>query len=417
MQAFRFIAFIIVVKFLLPPVGSAVITGTGQTADAPLTVVSNQLAGEVTVTAGGAFTRTYTWTIDKTVTPTSLNLQLNQQVPVNYQVTVDETSTDSPYLVTGTITITNPFPDEDMTVTDVTGSIDTVPETPATVTCPSNMVNAGGTLVCTYTATLTAPDPGTSSVTVTATVPDLEFPEGTPPGTDSTVTFSGTADFTFLRTEVDTYVDVSDTLAGTLGRVYVSDGTPPPKTFSFSGLVGLYQTCGGYTVDNTATFTTNDQGRTGSGSASVAITVPCGGCSQTLGYWKNHAGFGPQDDMVTPLLPQLLGPFGGLKTQTVSTPALAVQFLRFDGSNNVFDASNGVNKLYAQELAAKLDIANGADGSAIASTITSADAFLATHDSTSWATLGKTDKNLVNSWVKTLDSYNTGLIGPGHCST
>ena len=403
MRAFRIFALIIVVGFLLPLTGTATATGTGQT------------AGEVTVTAGGAFTRTYTWTIDKTVTPTYLTLPLNQQVPVNYQVTVDETSTDSPYLVIGSITITNPFLDEDMTVTSVTDSINTVPETPATVTCPLNTINAGGSLVCTYTATLSAPDAGTSSVTVTATVQDPESPGGTLPGTDSTLTFSGTAGFTFLRTEVDTWVDVSDTLAGTLGQVPVRDGTPPPKTFSYTGLVGPYQTCGGYTVDNTATFTTNDQGKTGSTSASVAITVPCGGCSLGLGYWKNHAGFGPQNDMVTPLLPQLLGTSGGLKKQTVGTAALAVQFLRFGGSDNVFDASNGINKLYAQELAAKLDIANGADGTAIASTITAADAFLATHDSTAWATLSKADKNLVNSWVKILDSYNTGLIGPDHC--
>ena len=40
------------------------------------------------------------------------------------------------------------------------------------------------------------------------------------------------------------------------------------------------------------------------------------------------------------------------------------------------DASNGVNKLYAQELAAKLNVAHGSSSTAINSTLAAADAFL-----------------------------------------
>jgi hypothetical protein len=82
----------------------------------------------------------------------------------------------------------------------------------------------------------------------------------------------------------------------------------------------------------------------------------------------------------------------------------------------VVDASNRINKLYAQSLGAKLNIANGADGSAVASTIAAADAFLATKDSLNWAGLTKARKAQVLSWITTLDNYNNGLIGPGHCS-
>jgi hypothetical protein len=90
--------------------------------------------------------------------------------------------------------------------------------------------------------------------------------------------------------------------------------------------------------------------------------------------------------------------------------------LGFYGSNNVFEASNGVNKLYAQLLTAKLNINKGADGSSVASTITSADAFLATHNSLDWKNLTKSQQQQVLGWVTTLDNYNNGLIGPGHCS-
>jgi hypothetical protein len=169
-------------------------------------------------------------------------------------------------------------------------------------------------------------------------------------------------------------------------------------------------------VDNTASFVTNDQKATGEDKVTVNINVPGVGCSLTIGYWKTHAGFGPQADMVTALLPIQLGTSGGAKSVQVTTAALAVQLLSFNGSNNVFDASNGINKLYAQLLGAKLDIANGSDGSAVASTITAADAFLATHNSTDWSGLSKPQKNMVLSWVATLDQYNNGLIGPGHCS-
>jgi hypothetical protein len=82
----------------------------------------------------------------------------------------------------------------------------------------------------------------------------------------------------------------------------------------------------------------------------------------------------------------------------------------------VFDASNGINKVYAQLLGAKLNIASGASNSAVLSTINAADAFLATKNSLDWAGLSKTQKNQVLGWMSTLDNYNNGLIGPGHCS-
>ena len=120
---------------------------------------------------------------------------------------------------------------------------------------------------------------------------------------------------------------------------------------------------------------------------------------------------------VTPLLPQRLGTSGGAKSQLVTTAAKAVQFLSFNGSNNVFAASNGINKLYAQLLAAKLNIANGANGSAIASVISAADAFLASNDSLSWAGLSKASQQAVLGWMTSLDNCDNGATagGPGHC--
>ena len=71
-------------------------------------------------------------------------------------------------------------------------------------------------------------------------------------------------------------------------------------------------------------------------------------------------------------------------------------------------ASNGINKLYAQLLAAKLNIANGADGSSINLVISVSDDFLATHNANDWNTLTKAQKAQVLVWMNAMDIYNMG---------
>ena len=139
------------------------------------------------------------------------------------------------------------------------------------------------------------------------------------------------------------------------------------------------------------------------------------GCSLTIGYWKTHAGFGPQPDMVSALLPIWLGDAAGSKSINVTTNEIAVDIL----SQHVFGKpSNGITKLYAQLLGAKLNIANGAGYMVVADIIEDADAFLADYDYTDWKALVKNKSPLVDSvkyWHYMLDEYNNGFIGPGHC--
>ena len=389
---------------------TATIRQTGQSDSASVTV--NCYGLQVTKDASTSFKRTYHWSIDKSAGQSSLTLALNQSFLVNYSVVVNTTgSTDSDWAVSGNIAVYNPAPIAATlnNVSDVvSGSIG------ATVNCGVSFpytLAAGGTLTCTYTASL--PDASSRTNTATATL------QNTPGGTTD---FSGSAAVDFSNatmTEADKCITVTDTYAGSLGTVCLGDTLP--KTFTYSRTVGPYSVCGDYTVNNTASFEAQDTHTTGSDSWTVNVNVPCaGGCSLTIGYWKTHAGFGPQADMVSPLLPQYLGtqlfgiPLG--KSIKVSTAGEALQYLSFYGSNNVFDASNGINKLYAQLLAAKLNIANGADGSILAPTIAAADAFLITNDSLNWSSLSRAQKNQVLIWVTTLDYYNNGLIGPGHCS-
>ncbi|UCD95396.1 MAG: hypothetical protein JSU69_04935, partial [Candidatus Zixiibacteriota bacterium] len=136
------------------------------------------------------------------------------------------------------------------------------------------------------------------------------------------------------------------------------------------------------------------------------------GCTYSKGYWKNHAGFGPQEDVVTVLLPVWLGNEDGDKSIPVTDSVIAVDVLvqRSYGS-----PSNGITKLYAQLLAAKLNIANGADDGDVADAVEDADDFLADYDWNDWDILSNDDRQMVLEWKDTLDMYNNGFIGPGYC--
>ena len=136
------------------------------------------------------------------------------------------------------------------------------------------------------------------------------------------------------------------------------------------------------------------------------------GCTSTIGYWKNHAGFGPQEDVVSQFLPIWLGNEDGDKSLAVTSARIAVNVLKMRTYGH---PRNGITKLYAQLLAAKLNIANGASDDDIAEVIEAADNFLADHDYTDWRGLNRRVKMKVLRAKNMLDAYNNGRIGPGHC--
>ena len=115
---------------------------------------------------------------------------------------------------------------------------------------------------------------------------------------------------------------------------------------------------------------------------------------------------------MTPLLPIWLGDMGGEDSLEVTTAGEAVLVLtmKFYGGGK-----NGIAKLYAQMLATKLNIANGASDGDLSDALTMADDFLAEHSASDWKRLSKADKKMVLKWKSMFDGYNNGDIGPGHC--
>jgi hypothetical protein len=136
------------------------------------------------------------------------------------------------------------------------------------------------------------------------------------------------------------------------------------------------------------------------------------GCTRTIGYWKTHSGFGPQDDVVTPLLPIWLGTPGGTNSIAVTDNVIAHDIL----IQHVYGhPSNGITKLYAQLLGAKLNMASGASFGDIEDALGAADEFLADHYYTDWDSFDKNTQRTVNRLKDKFDEYNNGTIGPGHC--
>jgi hypothetical protein len=118
-------------------------------------------------------------------------------------------------------------------------------------------------------------------------------------------------------------------------------------------------------------------------------------CSLTQGFWKNHEEVWPVEELIV----------GG-------TTYTKTQLLAILGTSPRGDASYIV---IHQLIAAKLNIANGADSTAIADTVVAADAWLAANPLGSRPTGAARDAGV--ALASLLDDYNNGVTGPGHCES
>lgn len=383
-------------------------TSTQPALSSTANVQINCYALEVSKTASTSLTRTYQWAISKTAhdttnspIPTVVTLSPGQTYAVNYHVTVTPTSTDSNYAVSGTITVINPAPiPVNATIIDLANG--------TTSSVATDVVIQPGINTFAYAVHLANPNPGNNVARVTIQ--------------NGYVFNSQPVGYNFANptiTYIDDIVTVFDSQGNNLGVALRQ-----ASTFTYNWVIGPFNACSDDTkvITNVATFTTNTTGTSGSTSYHINVRVPCTGCTHTIGFWRNHAGLGPQPDLVTKLLPIILGTVGGSKSVLVTSAQRAVELLIFGGAydplgnSSIPDAANGINRLYAQLLAAKLNIKDGAIGFSIASTITAADTFLATNNSSNWASLSRPQRQIVLGWATTLDSYNNGIIGPGHCT-
>jgi hypothetical protein len=247
-----------------------------------LVAVPSAGAWNIGIDVHTSLTRTWQWSIKKSVDRPTVTLEAGQSTTVNYTVVATATGpVDSNWHASG---IANAYAD---------------PAAPVTVTGMTAVVNPGAIPVsvgpCVPPLPFVLVDP-----VYTSCPWDVGLPDGSPRSvfvTETTlerppVTESQAIDFTNATvTKVDDCVSVSDSVAGSLGVVCAGSS---PATFTYSRTIGPYpmSQCGDVHVPNTATFTTNTTGTTGSSSADVLVHVNCGQATGalTIGYWRNKNG-------------------------------------------------------------------------------------------------------------------------------
>jgi hypothetical protein len=138
----------------------------------------------------------------------------------------------------------------------------------------------------------------------------------------------------------------------------------------------------------------------------VTTPPPPAGCTYTQGYWKTHSDQGPApfDDAW-----QNVGP-DQEATLFFNSGATWYQVWQTPPKGNAFYI------LAHQYMAAKLNVLNGASSTAgVDAAIAGAEALFGSLPAGS-VTLTTAQTTQAKAWATTLENYNKGLIGPGHCT-
>lgn len=362
----------------------------------------------VSKTAKTTFTRDFDWQIKKTNdAPDPVKLAPGQTFKANYEVTASVVKfADSEWAVSGEITIKNPakVAAEGVDVkdviekageSDIAGAVDCNGETAGTG-LPATIA-AGGTLTCTYTASLPDASERTNKATATSTTAGIGAGSGT-----AKVAFGAPSK------EVDECVTVSDdnVIPEELGELCAGDS---PKTFKYAKEFGPFPNeCKTHEFTNTASFLTNDNEETGSAKSVVKIEVQCveeGGCTLTQGYWKTHSELGPAPyDDTWALLPK------GAATPFFNSGQTWFQAL--------WTPPSGGNAYWILAHQYQAAVLNGLNGAAVPAKVDAAIKAAATYLANYPANnnpKGKT-RTAMLELAGILGSYNEGTIGPGHCS-
>jgi hypothetical protein len=115
------------------------------------------------------------------------------------------------------------------------------------------------------------------------------------------------------------------------------------------------------------------------------------GCTYTVGYWKNHPEAWPVDELTL-----------GSKTPSKRKLLKLLKKPPKKGNARII--------LIHQLIAAKLNVASGADPEAVSDVIEQADALLA-----AGRRVQGRRRAIAIRLAAVLDDYNNGIIGPGHC--
>jgi len=127
---------------------------------------------------------------------------------------------------------------------------------------------------------------------------------------------------------------------------------------------------------------------------SLALATALRNCTYTIGYWKNHPAAWPVGSVT-------LGTVTYTEQQALAILGQPVQ-------------GNGLVSLAHQLIGAKLNVAQGADSSALGTAIADADALIGGL-TVPPVGAGYLDPSTTSALNDALDNFNSGITGPGHC--
>ncbi|MCS7295277.1 MAG: hypothetical protein NZ761_07750 [Dehalococcoidia bacterium] len=377
-------------------------------------------------TAMGYWERYYDWTVEKDADPEPLTLSPNQSETVTFTITATRGEPTDVYGVRGRICVTNggSKPTENLTITDVVqykvGAGQFHELTRAVVDTSAKPVLGPGESWCYPYDVQFTPVPGAqyrnvALVKITNHSGSINqnaqnCKPGTPCGPEPKTSFWLPA----MPTEIDETATLTDELDCPEGFECSPSG---PWTWNLTGswsqslevTVTNVSACDSVetrvgALTNTATLTEDDTGQTRTATASVTVYADCPtqpggdggyqGCTYTQGYWQRWTdrwpmGYSPDDPFYNS---------GQTWIQVLRTPT----------------RGNAYYILAHQFIAATLNVANGATApEEVQAALANAAAYFATADPNDpYATTPRAD---LVAWAGTLDRFNNGYIGPGHC--
>ncbi len=346
---------------------------------------------QLTKTANPFFTREYLWSIMKEASTTGLSLVVGETGTIDYTVVAESTGfLDKDRGATGTISILNPDPQYSAMITNIVEQL-----TGAIVSCPVSFpysLAPGATLICSYTVTLPDNSP----------IDNIVMAETT--GKVWWWSASVSIIFDQPTTLVDQYATIEDDKFWFLwtGMAWTQ------FMASYSMIVWPYAMSGMYNFENTAILTTSTLLRILSSVRIVPIVVTDPpvvdvGCTYTQWYWKTHNIYGK----------------GNNKTAWGVGPGEDALF--FISNQSWYQVLNTVPKwgnpyyiLAHQYIAAMLNKWSWASvPSEVEAALTWSESIFAVK--TPASTFTAQEKTQMTMTASLLDSYNNGIIGPGHC--
>lgn len=344
-------------------------------------------------TAEAHWTKTFEWTIKKSVSPDSWNLETGQSGTSTYTVEVTKSSGTDEIWVDGEVCVENvsTTPTENLKIVDrlqalVGADVITLASVPLDMSL-NPVLDPGESQCYPYSIPFEPVADATYRNNARVTVTNDPRNPGEEMGPNEKV------DFTLPEpTVVNGSVNVDDTNG--LSWLFTDSGTRTyTRTFRCDEDEGTH--------DNTATIRETGQ----SDDARVTVTCkppPEPGCTLTQGYWKTHSKYGPAPyDATWALIGE-------------DTPFFSSGKTWYQAINTSSAGGNAYYILAHQYIAAKLNLAGGTSSTpAVNAALAGAEAFFATYTPSS--TLSKSVRAQAIAYAGTLADYNEGDIGPGHC--